>query len=293
MPQPQFTVSPALRDIISKPSPANIDQFDPWNSSSTGHQRAENPYTGTSWRETRNQKLAAQLKGTAGDTRLDHEGEWKWVTPEEREKEIRKNEKTGDIRSFFGVKKRIQRESADEKKIGQNLMDSVVHDVPSFDRAFSSEPLTEPSRPFPEAMPYLPQPAQSSLRNKGIFSNLTIYINGSTFPLISDHKVKQILVNNGASISISLARRTVTHVILGRPNALKTRDLAKVGAGGGLSAGKLQREIQRISGKGVKFVGVEWVLESIKAGRRLPEARFANLHTASVKQRSVMADFAV
>ncbi|QVM13763.1 hypothetical protein D8B26_008394 [Coccidioides posadasii str. Silveira] len=29
MPQPQFTVSPALRDIISKPSPANIDQFDP------------------------------------------------------------------------------------------------------------------------------------------------------------------------------------------------------------------------------------------------------------------------
>jgi hypothetical protein len=37
--------------------------------------------------------------------------------------------------------------------------------------------------------------------------------------------------------------------------------------------------------RGIRIVGVEWVLESIKAGRRLPEVRFAvNLGS----QRSVL-----
>ena len=38
--------------------------FDPWNSSSTGHQRAENRLSGsTSWRSSRNLKLGEQYKG--------------------------------------------------------------------------------------------------------------------------------------------------------------------------------------------------------------------------------------
>lgn len=38
--------------------------FDAWNSSSTGHQRAENRLSGsTSWRQSRNQKLGEQYKG--------------------------------------------------------------------------------------------------------------------------------------------------------------------------------------------------------------------------------------
>jgi hypothetical protein len=41
--------------------------FDPWNSSSTGHQRAENRLSGsTSWRASRNLKLGAQYKGGLG-----------------------------------------------------------------------------------------------------------------------------------------------------------------------------------------------------------------------------------
>lgn len=87
------------------------------------------------------------------------------------------------------------------------------------------------------------------------------YVNGSTYPLVSDHALR-------------LARRAVTHVILGRP-----------ASSGGAGAGKLNPEMRRSAG--VKFVGVEWVLESLRAGTRLPEARFARVHTAAARQPSV------
>lgn len=87
---------------------------------------------------------------------------------------------------------------------------------------------------------------------KKVFTDLCIYINGSTAPMVGDHKLKQLLAENGARISIALGRRSVTHVILGTPNG------AIGGAGGGLAAGKIQKEIQRVGGKGIKFVGVEW-----------------------------------
>ena len=63
-------------------------------------------------------------------------------------------------------------------------------------------------------------------KQKGVFDGLVIYINGSTHPLVSDHKLKHLLVENGAKISIHLGRRQVTHVILGKPTG------AGVGAGG-------------------------------------------------------------
>ena len=110
---------------------------------------------------------------------------------------------------------------------------------------------------------------------KGIFSGLCIYINGSTAPAIGDHKLKHLLAEHGAHISIALGRRSVTHVIVGKPN-----DGRGGGAGGGLAGSKIQKEIQRVRGKGVKFVGVEWVIESVKAGKRLSEARFQGVSIA-------------
>lgn len=48
----------------TKAAPAVRTFFDPWNSSSTGHQRAENCLSGsTSWRASRNLKLSEQYKG--------------------------------------------------------------------------------------------------------------------------------------------------------------------------------------------------------------------------------------
>lgn len=87
---------------------------------------------------------------------------------------------------------------------------------------------------------------------RGIFNNLVIYVNGSTHPIISDHKLKHVLAENGARMALHLGRRQVTHVILGRPAA------GFVGAGGGLAGGKLEKEIRRVGGVGVKYVGVEW-----------------------------------
>jgi hypothetical protein len=115
----------------------------------------------------------------------------------------------------------------------------------------------------------------------GIFDGVVIYLNGSTHPLISDHRLKHVLGEHGGRMSSHLGRRKVTHVILGRPAG------AGYGSGGGLAGGKLQREIAKTGGAAVKYVGVEWVLESIKAGKRLPEARFAHLKMASKGQQSV------
>ena len=48
----------------TKAAPARRTFFDPWNSSSTGHQRAENRLSGsTSWRVSRSLKLGEQYKG--------------------------------------------------------------------------------------------------------------------------------------------------------------------------------------------------------------------------------------
>lgn len=88
-------------------------------------------------------------------------------------------------------------------------------------------------------------------QKKQIFQNLCIYVNGSTAPLVSDHKLKQLLAEHGAHMSIALGRRKVTHVILGT-------NCGRGGAGGGLAGSKIQKEIARIGGKGIKFVGPEW-----------------------------------
>ena len=117
-----------------------------------------------------------------------------------------------------------------------------------------------------------------------IFASLNIYVNGSTAPLISDHKLKRLLTSRGAGISIALGRRTVTHVIIGRPNN-------NGGSGGGLSGSKLQKEITRKGGSAVKYVTAEWVLESIKAGKRLPESKFAALSIAPKGVTSVASMF--
>ena len=89
---------------------------------------------------------------------------------------------------------------------------------------------------------------------KKVFDGLCVFINGSTAPMVGDHRLKQLLAENGARVSIALGRRSVTHVILGTPNGSAQGN----GAGGGLAATKIQKEIQRVGGKGVKYVGVNW-----------------------------------
>lgn len=107
-----------------------------------------------------------------------------------------------------------------------------------------------------------------------IFAGLTFYINGSTAPHISDHKLKHLLSLHGGNLSIALGRKSVTHVIIGKPGSQGQ------GCGGGLAGTKIQKEIARQRGKAIHFVTAEWVVQSAKAGKRLAESRFEGMDLA-------------
>lgn len=104
--------------------------------------------------------------------------------------------------------------------------------------------------------------------NKKIFEGCSIYISGMTQPHIGDHALKHLLGKSGAQVSTYIRATKNTHIIIGEE--------AKVGsgAGGGLAAGKIQKLVQSRKLVGMKFVSVHWVLDSVKAGRRLPEGRY-------------------
>lgn len=213
--------------------------FDPWNSSATGHQRAENRVAnGTAWRASRTRKLAHQYHvGAGGEERIDdsvgagllnHEhdgrqgnGDWEDGALGPRE------DRWGDVREM------LLREGS---KVGKK---DAEQDGTSLKGEENEQLLLKSER-------------------RKLFQNLRVYINGSTAPMVGDHKLKQLLTENGAGISIALGRRSVTHVILGRPNGCRSGP----GAGGGLAASKIQKEIKRVGGCGVKYVGVEWYVKS-------------------------------
>ncbi|KAJ5802294.1 uncharacterized protein N7503_004744 [Penicillium pulvis] len=302
------------------PSPQNCKRFDAWNSSSTGHQRHKAGYAGTAtWRDTRSLKLERQFRsgdclreedsvpssrsrafdGTCGsptddqnnDQENEHEadrkknssfnghGEWRWVNDAEAK---RSQLGVRDIRSFMGVGKR---KSGDDTLRPIDKKQKVTSHAPLKDTENRAE-----SKPIMKISPTLrPSNAEPVSAKPNLFVGTTMFINGSTLPSISDHKLKRLLVDHGAQISIHMARKTVSHVIIGQPNAIFNE--ATLGAGGGLSARKLQQEIARGGWKGVRIVGVEWVLESIKAGQRLAESRFTVLNVAPKGQQSVAGMF--
>ncbi|TID22360.1 Cell pattern formation-associated protein [Venturia nashicola] len=277
--------------------------FDPWNTASTGHQRAENRLSGsTSWRNSRNQKLSAQYHGgfTGGRRVADSVG----AGSETFGKDGRKVN-GGWVKGASGLRGNGQR-SIREAFAGPVIPPShqpefilPSHQPESIPPSHqpesippSHQPESIPPSHQPESIPPNHQPAtlndnqsqEETVPKKQIFENLCIYLNGTTGPLVSDHKLKYLLAQHGARMSIALGRRIVTHVILGNT-------YSRGGAAGGLAGTKIQKEVARMGGKGIKFVSVEWVLESIKAGKRLPEARFENLRLGGHGQGSVYSAF--
>ncbi|KAL4910110.1 hypothetical protein BDW74DRAFT_173577 [Aspergillus multicolor] len=216
---------------------------------------------------------------------------------------VDQDSKQRDIRSMMGLGK-----GGSSARLGLGLEDKkgISTSILSPSSTPSQEPTqvpTPPYKPCPEdltpgafsgtSIPSIStsqsQPQSTPINSSSISSSTPpesnilcgaiIYINGQTAPLVSDHKLKSLLAAHGATLSLSLSRR-VTHVIIGKPNSGPGR-----GAGGGLAAGKIQKEMSRGGWRGMRIVGVEWVLESVKAGKRLPETRFAvNLGS----QRSVL-----
>lgn len=256
--------------------------FDPWNSVALGHQRAENRLAGsTSWRENRNLKLHKQYRGGLGGGERLHDivgagnkdygkdgrrlnGSWGRGASGQRS--------SGQTSILDTLAKKQQRRDTPMSEESEGQADDGEQ---SMEGVLDNESLGSGGQKGLDAAP----------PKKQIFRSLCFYINGSTAPLISDHKLKYILAEHGATMSIALGRRTVTHVIVGTTSS-------NGGAGGGLAGSKIQKEVTRVSGKAVKFVSAEWVVDSIKAGRRLPETPYSNIRlVAPSGQRSVWGMF--
>ncbi|KAL2846559.1 hypothetical protein BJX68DRAFT_268643 [Aspergillus pseudodeflectus] len=310
-------------DPKKAPTPKNHLTFDSWNNASSGHQRAEsNP--GTSWQRTREAKLAQQLRTGdctinsftySGRDRVYEKGEWEWDWGGDarqgrggpgggrgsRKEVVEGDSKQRDIRSMMRVNKAAPgvagtfsgkvegKKGWMDQGVSNSIstrasMDEMVPGPFTFGESRTTTRTPTTTTPIPTqatTMTATSTPSSSTQPTEStILRGAIVYINGQTAPMISDHKLKQLLVAHGATLALGLSRR-VTHVIIGKPNAGPGR-----GAGGGLAAGKIQKEIQRGGWRGMRIVGVEWVLESIKAGKRLPETKFVvNLSN----QRSVLA----
>jgi hypothetical protein len=279
--------------------------FDPWNLNSAGHQKAENALGGTiAWRESRENKLYNQFRaGKSGGRRVADlvgagaTGSGKigdWI------KGLKQDSKQPTIRECLATGR--QRRS---QRISQRQVIPLTK-PPS---------LGNPSQPLASSPPdQSPTSQPSATLNPTIFANVVIYINGSTLPLISDHAIRQLIVQHGGRTSIALLRKTVTHVILtpkaaapatapdAPPSTLaaeirgldRERALRQVTAGGGLAAGKVAREVVLGgSGRGerVLYVSPAWVLDSVKAGRRLSERNYMDWRFVAARQGSVMRYF--
>jgi len=265
---------PKHPSLPKAPQPTKVF-FDPFNSSATGHQRAENRLSGsTSWRDSRKYKLGHQFKDRTGGGGQKHvsdlvgagsegfgkdgrkeNGGWEAGAPGLREKGWQ------DIRGILG--------SSRKQPSG-----SMESDVVEKKRRVNSEPAATRTMASGTATTSTQVPDSTSPDGGGsgedkeppqIFRGLTMYLNGSTMPLVSDHRLKQLWVQHGGDASIALGRRTVTHVILGEK-----------GAGGGLAATKIQKENTTVRGKGIKYVSAQWVLDSVGKGIRQPESRYVS-----------------
>lgn len=283
--------------------------FDPFNSSATGHQRAENRLGGsTSWRDSRSLKLREQFASGSGggkrvsdtvgagsldfgkDGRTENGG---WIAGAQ-------GLRTGGQTSLWesmSIQKSADRPAKKLKLKKTDDTTNVVNPYTPFKKSDGS--IRETSWTSHESSPsHLLSPwdvdesstainatqTQTEEQNTEettpaheypqIFSGLTFYINGSTAPHISDHKLKQLLSLHGGQLSISLARRTVTHVILAKPGSQGES------CGGGLAGTKIQREIAQRGGKPIRCVNAEWAVESVKAGKRLAESRFEGMKLA-------------
>ncbi|KAJ3945094.1 uncharacterized protein N0V96_005117 [Colletotrichum fioriniae] len=244
MPSPEKTPIPPA----AKPRFGN--NFDPYNSSATGHQRPDHA-PGTGWRTSRARKLSEQFAGghtggsrmsdTYGAGSEDFDEKLKMVVP--KDVKARAKMSVADMLARPG----LMRSGSSVSETG-SATSSTSAAAPGGLVVTSEEEVMEARRKEDE------DAEATRAAGRGLFQGVTVYVNGSTHPIISDHRLKRVLVENGARMSIHLGRRQVTHVIVGRPAGVGA------GAGGGLASGKLEKEIRRIGGSAVKYVGVEWLV---------------------------------
>lgn len=261
--------------------------FDPWNSSSSGHQRPENnPGGGTGWRTSRGLKLNAQL-GTAagaadkngainrnntGGERMsdtwgrgseDWDDELGTIVP--RGLRARRGRTVADFLTKPGRMSQCTASSSSSAPAGSSSGskgEETLMDEKEGEEEEDEEEDRETTAGHNDIGATREEIAVPKAR--ALFDGVVVYVNGSTYPLVSDHRLKQLLVGNGAALSLHLGQRRVTHVILGKPTRSSLSSSSSGPGrsagrgGGGLAGGKMEKEIRKVHGVGIKFVGVEW-----------------------------------
>ncbi|KAF2664621.1 hypothetical protein BT63DRAFT_429383 [Microthyrium microscopicum] len=303
------------------------DIFDPWNACTTGHQRAENRMGhSTDWRASRERKLKEQFSdatGRGGKRLYDTVG----AGSEQFGKDGRKVN-GGWHKGAPGLRGSDQKSIVDCFKAGGTKKNAFP---PPFEKTVEAKSSTMETKV--DHMQGISEVKSEELANdydvesslsaptSNILRGAVIYINGSTYPLIGDHQLRKMIALHGGNTSLALGRKTVTHVILTHkdpphkpaqpplaslfyqtgtfpPASTTTQTDATMqssflAAGGGLAAGKIRKEVQQRKAPAIKYVTAHWVLESIKAGKRLPESRFADWRFVEKGQKDVRAFFGV
>lgn len=283
--------------------------FDPWNTSSTGHQHAKHVLSGsTVWRESRHIKLAAQFSdqvacegeaariGDVASTIETIQREGQKTGNGTRALSMRNFTRKGQpsiIESFAvqkatssGTKRKLSElDDSNPQERGGRLgvetrLSCHAPDIPTVSKKESGGKHQTPSASSPDSgqNDYTFFQSVSPRSRKPLFRGLVFYINGSTYPVVSDHRLKQLIAQNGGTLVTQLLRRKVTHVIVGHDS--RTPAVGKSSAQG-LASGKIQKEIEKAKGERVKFIDPGWVIECIRARIRVPEGLWTKTLTAS------------
>lgn len=263
----KMPASAPFKPVYKAPQPRR-EVFDPWNSASTGHQRAHNKLSGSEgWVHSRTLKLNAQLTTPDGGERISDlvgagsanygkDGRtntgWDDTVQGWRGRQGLNGQDWGDVEEMIRDRRRLPKATESEAE---------DQDLPPPSAQPQKEDDRDPAASSTEREASVELAKQASARAPQIFASLTVLINGSTYPIVSDHKLKYLLTAHGARISIRHARRQVTHVIVGKPNSASDDWSNTIAGGGGLAGSKLEKEILMKNlalGKGVKYVGAEW-----------------------------------
>ncbi|KAI9098345.1 BRCT domain-containing protein [Phlyctochytrium arcticum] len=97
---------------------------------------------------------------------------------------------------------------------------------------------------------------QAPAKQSNLFHGAVFYLNGYLGSAVSDLHLRDLVYIHGGSIALGLALRTVTHMVCTS-----------------LAGGKKQKLLTRRK-NGLKIVSPEWILDSVKNKRRMPEVNY-------------------
>ncbi|ORY76608.1 hypothetical protein BCR37DRAFT_395161 [Protomyces lactucae-debilis] len=215
-----MTAKEHMMHIATTPSTRGHDI---WVSAATGHQISEQGGRSVSYNAARVAKLKCQFRPAGADVPADQKAVAARYAAQQEGPVI-----APDLEATVAV-------SRDSGHIAL------------FDAQHSTHSVTYPTRVAFQA---------STSPTKGCFRGCVFYLDGYLGPTTSDWCLKREIAAQGGEVSVSLAKKQITHVVLSQCGALAHSKIVK--------EGKLKRRT-------VQYVTVDWIHACLAAGKRVPE----------------------